>query len=163
MTSTVEVDIPLFIKVNPIDNTAIIVNKGGLKEGTAFSGDLVLTEFVSQGHKVALMDIHPDEEIVRYGEVIGYAQQLIPKGSWIRESLVIMPTPPELDSLPISTKVAEVEPLEGEYTFLGYRNSDGSVGTKNLLGITTSVQCVAGVLDFAVKKLKKSYCPPFRT
>lgn len=161
MTSTVEVDIPLFIKVNPIDNTAIIVNKGGLKEGTAFSGDLVLTEFVPQGHKVALMDIHPDEEIVRYGEVIGYAQQLIPKGSWIRESLVIMPTPPELDSLPISTKVAEVEPLEGEYTFLGYRNSDGSVGTKNLLGITTSVQCVAGVLDFAVKKIKEELLPSF--
>ena len=80
MTNTVEIDIPLFIKVNPVDNTAIIVNTGGLKEGTLFSCGLVLTEFVPQGHKVALKDIHPNEEIVRYGEVIGYAQQLIPKG-----------------------------------------------------------------------------------
>lgn len=161
MTNTVEIDIPLFIKVNPVDNTAIIVNTGGLKEGTLFSCGLVLTEFVPQGHKVALKDIHPNEEIVRYGEVIGYAQQLIPKGSWIREKLVIMPTPPELDSLPISTKVVDVEPFEREYTFLGYRNSDGSVGTKNLLGITTSVQCVAGVLDFAVKKIKQELLPSF--
>ena len=161
MTNTVEIEIPLFIKVNPVDNTAIIVNTGGLKEGTLFSCGLVLTEFVPQGHKVALKDIHPNEEIVRYGEVIGYAQQLIPKGSWIRETLVIMPTPPELDSLPISTKVVDVEPFEREYTFLGYRNSDGSVGTKNLLGITTSVQCVAGVLDFAVKKIKQELLPSF--
>lgn len=161
MTNTVEIDIPLFIKVNPVDNTAIIVNTGGLKEGTLFSCGLVLTEFVPQGHKVALKDIHPNEEIVRYGEVIGYARQLIPKGSWIRETLVIMPTPPELDSLPISTKVVGVEPFEREYTFLGYRNSDGSVGTKNLLGITTSVQCVAGVLDFAVKKIKQELLPSF--
>ena len=72
-----------------------------------------------------------------------------------------MPTPPELDSLPISTKVVDVEPFEREYTFLGYRNSDGSVGTKNILGITTSVQCVAGVLDFAVKKIKQELLPSF--
>src|SRR4051812_798472 len=124
MNNIVEIDIPLFIKVNPADNTAIIVNKGGLKEGTVFSCGLVLTEYVPQGHKVALADIRPDEEIIRYGELIGYAQRHIPKGSWIRETLLIMPTPPEMDSLPISTKVTEVEPLEGKYTFLGYRNSD---------------------------------------
>mgnify|MGYP006172818147 CR=1 FL=1 len=29
------------------------------------------------------------------------------------------------------------------------RNADGSVGTRNILAITTTVQCVAGVLDFA--------------
>lgn len=161
MTNTVNLEIPLFIKVSSADNTAIIVNTGGLKEGIAFSCGLVLTEFIPQGHKVALVDIHPEEEIIRYGEVIGYAKSFIKKGSWIKESLVIMPTPPELDSLPISTKVTEVDPLEKEYTFLGYRNSDGSVGTKNILGITTSVQCVAGVLDFAVKKIKEELLPSF--
>ena len=34
-------------------------------------------------------------------------------------------------------------PLEGS-TFDGYRNPDGSVGTRNILGISTSVNCVAG-------------------
>ena len=38
-------------------------------------------------------------------------------------------------------------PLEG-YTFQGFRNADGSVGTRNILGISTSVQCVAGVIDY---------------
>ena len=74
---------------------------------------------------------------------------------------MVMPTPPNLDSLPMSTNVAIVSPLDEEYTFLGYRNSDGSAGTKNILGISTSVQCVAGVLDFAVKKIKQELLPSF--
>lgn len=161
MTNQENHEIPLFIKVNPTDNTAIIVNTVGLKEGTEFSCGLILTEYVPQGHKVALSEIDVGEEILRYGEVIGYAKEYIKKGSWIRETKVTMPTPPELDALSISNRVTEVSPLEGKYTFLGYRNSDGSVGTKNILGISTSVQCVAGVLDFAVKKIKKEVLPSY--
>lgn len=161
MTNEIALEIPLYIKVNDADNTAIIVNTSGLKEGTEFSCGLTLTEFIPQGHKVALADIDSNEKILRYGEVIGYGKTTIPKGSWIRESLVIMPTPPELDALSISNKIQEVSPLEENYTFLGYRNSDGSAGTKNILGISTSVQCVAGVLDFAVKKIKQELLPSF--
>ena len=51
-------------------------------------------------------------------------------------------------------------PLEG-YTFQGYRNADGSVGTRNILAITTTVQCVAGVVDFAVQRIKAELLPRF--
>ncbi len=51
-------------------------------------------------------------------------------------------------------------PLEG-YTFEGYRNADGSVGTKNLLGITTSVHCVAGVVDYVVKIIERDLLPNY--
>nr|WGD64967.1 hypothetical protein P5652_21310 [Bacillus subtilis] len=39
---------PLYIKVHEIDNTAIIVNDGGLPKGTVFSCGLVLEEDVPQ-------------------------------------------------------------------------------------------------------------------
>lgn len=116
---------------------------------------------IPQGHKVALTDFNQDEAIVRYGEVIGYAIRPIQQGSWIDESLVKLPTPPKLDELPIANKVPETLPsLEG-YTFEGYRNEDGSVGTKNILGITTSVQCVRGVLEYAVKRIKEELLPKY--
>lgn len=51
-------------------------------------------------------------------------------------------------------------PLEG-LTFEGFRNPDGSVGTRNLLGITTTVQCVAGVLDVAVERIEKELLPKY--
>ncbi|MEK3646714.1 galactarate dehydratase [Aeribacillus sp. FSL K6-1121] len=152
---------PLYIQVHPDDNTAIIVNSGGLDEGTEFPCGLKLIERIPQGHKVALRDIYEGEEIVRYGEVIGYAKTTIKKGSWVKESLVLMPTPPKLTSLTFSNKVKEVLPLEEEFIFLGFRNEDGTVGTKNILGITTSVQCVAGVLNVAVKKIKEELLPLF--
>jgi galactarate dehydratase len=152
---------PLYIKVNPKDNVAIIVNSGGLPEGTVFPCGLQLREYIPQGHKVALTDLAQDEAIIRYGEVIGYALTPIKKGSWVEESFVKLPTPPQFDELSIATNVPEpLPPLEG-YTFEGYRNEDGSYGTRNILGITTSVQCVVGVLDYAVKRIKEELLPKY--
>ncbi|MDQ0875827.1 galactarate dehydratase [Paenibacillus sp. V4I3] len=152
---------PLYIKVHPNDNVAIIVNEGGLPKGTVFSCGLELTNHVPQGHKVALIDLNQGAAIIRYGEVIGHAVQTIVKGSWIDESLVQLPTPPRLEELSIASNVpALLPPLEG-YTFEGYRNANGSVGTKNILGITTSVQCVAGVMEYTVKKIKAELLPKY--
>ena len=150
-----------YIKVHDTDNVAIIVNDNGLKAGTRFPDGLELTEHIPQGHKVALVDIPAHGEIVRYGEVIGYAVRAIPQGSWIEESLVELPEAPPLNTLPLATRVPEpLPPLEG-YTFEGYRNADGSVGTKNLLGITTSVHCVAGVVDYVVKIIERDLLPKY--
>lgn len=152
---------PLYIKVHPDDNVAIIVNSGGLPVGARFSDGLTLVEAVPQGHKVALSDIPEGGIIMRYGEVIGYAEQDIAKGSWIDESKVVLPEAPPLDTLPLATRPApDYEPLTG-FTFEGYRNKDGSVGTKNLLGITTSVHCVAGVVDYVVKLIEERLLPKY--
>ena len=43
----------------------------------------------------------------------------------------------------------------------GYRNADGSVGTRNILAITQTVQCVAGVTDFAVQRIKAELLPKY--
>ncbi|WP_414164979.1 galactarate dehydratase [Superficieibacter sp. BNK-5] len=150
-----------YIKVHDTDNVAIIVNDNGLKAGTRFPNGLELIEHIPQGHKVALVDIPVHGEIIRYGEVIGYAVRDVAKGSWIDESTVELPKAPPLNTLPLATKVPEpLPPLEG-YTFEGYRNADGSVGTKNLLGITTSVHCVAGVVDYVVKLIERDLLPKY--
>ena len=80
---------------------------------------------------------HPNfgGEVRRYGEVVGIATQAIPRGAWVEESRVATPVAPALDALEMATRVpAPLPPLEG-YTFEGYRNPDGSVGTKNILAI----------------------------
>jgi galactarate dehydratase len=136
------------------DNVAIVVNDTGLPAGTLLPGGLVLRDQVPQGHKVALVDIAAELPVVRYGVPIGYALQNIPAGSWVHERLLKMPAARSLDNLPVATALsAPMAPLEG-YTFRGYRNPDGSVGTRNILAITTTVQCVAGVVDHAVRRIK---------
>jgi galactarate dehydratase len=143
------------------DNVAIVVNDGGLPAGTVFPDGLTLVETVPQGHKVALADIAQGANVLRYNVSIGRAVRDIPKGSWVSEQVLEMPPARELDNLPIATvKVPPLEPLEG-YTFQGYRNEDGTVGTRNLLGITTTVQCVSGVVEFAVKRIKAELLPRY--
>jgi galactarate dehydratase len=53
---------------------------------------------------------------------------------------------------------ADLSPLQG-CTFDGFVNADGSVGTRNLLAITTTVQCVAGVVDHAVRRIREQLLP----
>jgi galactarate dehydratase len=145
---------PLIIRMQARDNVAIVANNGGLPAGTVLPDGLVLRDQVPQGHKVALVDLPAKSAVLRYGIPIGYALKDIPAGSWVHERLLDMPTARELDNLPIATvKPEPLPPLEG-YTFEGYRNADGSVGTRNILAITTTVQCVSGVVEFAVQRIK---------
>ncbi|WP_265110751.1 UxaA family hydrolase [Halosolutus halophilus] len=46
-------------------------------------GDVELVESVAFGHKVAIDDLAPGDEIRKYGEVIGVATERIVQGEWV--------------------------------------------------------------------------------
>lgn len=152
---------PLYIKMHDDDNVAIVVNDGGLPAHTVFPCALELVDHVPQGHKVALTDLPEGSAIRRYNVTIGYTNADVKRGQWLNETLIRMPDARVLDNLPIATvSPTPLPPLEG-HTFMGYRNDDGSVGTRNILAITTTVQCVSGVVEHAVKRIKAELLPDF--
>ena len=152
---------PLTLRMQASDNVVIVVNDGGLEAGTVLADGLVLLDRVPQGHKLALADIAAQAPVLRYGVSIGLARQAIRAGSWVHERLLQMPDAMGLAGLPMATaKLAPLPPLDG-YTFEGYRNADGSVGTRNILAITQTVQCVAGVTDFALRRIKAELLPKY--
>ena len=152
---------PLYITMHAADNVAIVANDGGLPAGTIFADGLTLVDPVPQSHKVALHDLAEGEAVRRYNVIIGYALKALPRGSWVNEKVLRMPAAPELQGLPMATVQAPaMEPLTG-YTFEGFRNTDGSVGTRNILAITTTVQCVSGVVDVAVQRIKDELLPRY--
>ncbi|MDB5652748.1 MAG: garD [Tardiphaga sp.] len=152
---------PRYIKIDPNDNVAIVVSDFGLPAKTRFPCGLELRDFVPQGHKVALVDIAEGDPVRRYNEIIGTAIRPILAGEWIDESRIFMPEARALEHLELATAVPAAQPpLEG-YTFEGFRNPDGSVGTKNVLAISISVQCVAGTVEYAVKKIKAELLPKY--
>ncbi|MGH8034314.1 MAG: SAF domain-containing protein, partial [Lysobacterales bacterium] len=129
-----------YILMHEADNVAIVVNDGGLPAGSVFASGLTLRDKVPEGHKVALVDLPQGSAVRRYNVPIGYALKDIPAGSWVHERLLDMPDARGLENLPMATVRPELlPPLEG-YTFEGYRNPDGSVGSRNILAITTTVQ-----------------------
>ncbi|MES2126183.1 MAG: galactarate dehydratase [Pseudomonadota bacterium] len=152
---------PLTIRMHENDNVAIVANDGGLAAGTIFPDGLVLTEAVPQGHKVALAALAEGAAVLRYNVTIGYAARPIARGGWVSEAALRMPSARSLEGLPLATRAAPaLAPLEG-FTFEGYRNVDGSVGTRNILAITTTVQCVAGVVEHAVARIKAELLPRY--
>ncbi len=152
---------PLSIRMHAADNVAIVVNDGGLPAGATFEEGLTLREAVPQGHKVALVDLPAGCEVRRYNVVIGRTTRDVPAGSWVHERLLEMPQARALDGLPVATVRLQPQPALEGYTFEGYRNPDGSVGTRNLLAITQTVQCVAGVVDIAVRRIREELLPQY--
>jgi galactarate dehydratase len=150
------------IKINKCDNVAVVVSGSGMDAGEVLESEkITLNEFVPQGHKISLCDIPAGGNIIRYGVTIATARELIPAGSWVKEALVEIPSSPALDKLVYNKQeIKDMAPLKG-YTFEGFRNPDGSVGTRNVLGITTSVQCVAGVVNHVVRLLIEEELPNY--
>ncbi len=158
----------IVIKTSPNDNVAIVANPTGLRRGVIVLDGVVLEEDIPMGHKVALKSLNEGNEVIRYGQIIGYANRFIEKGSWVNEGNISMPQPPKLEDLvyrPVApdggNKLSIKQPLSRARgaVFKGYKNPDGSVGTKNVLGITTSVQCVAGITNFIENKIRKELLP----
>ena len=75
--------------------------------------------------------------------------------------MIDLPAAPPLDELPLATAVpAPLPPLTG-FTFEGYRNPDGSTGTRNILGLATTVQCVAPTVEYAVRRIRSEILPRY--
>ena len=153
--------VPRTIRMHDSDNVAIVANDGGLPAGTVFPDGLVLADGVPQGHKVALEDLAEGDPVRRYGVTIGFANAPIRRGAWVSESVLRMPPARSLADLPVGTRLAAPMPALEGYTFEGYRNADGSVGTRNVLAVTSTVQCVSGVVDHAVQRIKKELLPRY--
>lgn len=156
-----DMDEPRYLRAGARDNVAIVANSGGLRAGARFPCGLELAEDVPEGHKVALADIAPGAPVIRYGASIGAATVLIRAGCRVGAEQVALPRPPALGSLEApATPPPEAEPLEG-YFFEGYRNPDGTAGTRNVLAVTTTVQCVAAVVEHAVERIRKEILPRY--
>ncbi|MBX2873592.1 MAG: galactarate dehydratase [Saprospiraceae bacterium] len=149
------------LKVAPNDNVGIVTNLNGLKKGSKTEDGILLREDIPMGFKIALEHMEQGKEIIRYGEVIGLAKEPIDKGRLVHFGKMIIPEPPRLESIPLQDRrLSKPEPLKG-YFFDGYKNKDGSVGTRNILGISTSVQCVAGLAEHVANKIKAELLDQF--
>lgn len=145
---------PLFVKMKEEDNVAIAVDD--INAGQEIMPGVVARHEIPQAHKIALLDIEKGGPVIRYGVVLGYATEAIKKGDWINEYMLELPEPPDVDHMMFSTNLVTDLPQPPVTTWEGYVNPwGGPGGTRNILGISTTVQCVTGVLNVAVERMKR--------
>lgn len=151
----------LYVRINERDNVAIALID--LPAGTEIMPGVITKQDIPQAHKIALVDIPKDGEVYRYGVVLGTVKEDTPAGTWINEYSLNLPERPGLDNMAYATNLKPVEELPDppRKTWLGYRNAEGPAGTRNLLGIVTTVQCTAGVLKVAVQRMREELLPKY--
>ena len=149
----------VYIKMNEADNVSVAVTP--IKAGTEIMPGIITLDDIPQSHKIALKDFSPGEDVIRYGTVIGRAIAKIKTGSWINEHMLHIPQSPELDEMVFATNIVTDLPEPPTLTWAGYKNPNGYSGTKNILGINTTVQCVTGVLNVAVERMKRELLPKY--
>ncbi len=150
----------LCIKIHEKDNVAVAVRD--LPKGTVIMNGVELREDIPQAHKIALTDIPKGGEVLRYGVVLGTMNEDMSRGGWINEKNLVMAPAPDLDSMEFATNIIRDLPKPPVTTWEGYRNpTGGPAGTRNILAINTTVQCVAGVLNEAIGKMRSELLPRY--
>lgn len=151
----------LCIKINENDNVAVAIKD--IDKGQEIIKGVVAKDIIPQTHKVALEDIKKNDEIVRYGVTLGYAIDDIVKGQWINEEMLRLPISPSLNNLTFGRDTENILPQALVKKWLGYKNPNGGYGgTRNILGINTTVQCVTGVVNKAIEKMKRELLPKYK-
>ncbi len=150
----------LCIKIHERDNVAIAIHD--IAKGTEVLPGVITVEDIPQAHKIALVDRPKGSEVYRYGVLLGTTAVDIPQGGWINEKNLIMAPAPDLDSMRFGVNIRTDLPKPKRTTWMGYKNPNGGyAGTRNILGINTTVQCVAGVVNVAIKKIKAELLPKY--
>src|SRR5215210_1495684 len=144
---------PRVIRLNGEDNVVIaidLVNQGDPAHG------LTARERIHKGHKMAIEPIREAEPVRKLNQIIGFAKSHIAPGDWVHEHNV------GLHEFERDYRFAEdahddgLLPPELRATFEGYDRGNGRAGTRNYIGILTSVNCSASVARFAAAAVERS-------
>jgi altronate dehydratase len=105
-----------------------------------------LLQPIPRGHKVAVQPIAIGSCVIRYGQIIGVATDGIAPGSHVHVHNLGMGAHDQ--DYAFSTDLRPLPIVNEPRHFMGYHRADGSVGTRNYLGILTSVNCSGSVARF---------------
>ena len=141
---------PRVLRLDPADNIAVAVDR--LAAGQSAFG-ILATGNIARGHKMAIAPIREGEPVRKFGTVIGIAKAAIAPGEWVHEHNVAVTGMAAEHSFGTEGWQA---PVTAPATFEGYRRSSGRTGTRNYVGILTSVNCSASVARFAAAEIERS-------
>ena len=105
-----------------------------------------LLDPVPRGHKAAIARIEAGAPVLRYGQIIGAALEPISAGNHVHTHNLGMGE--HTRDYAFSSEASPLPPVDGEAWFDGYIRADGRVGTRNYLGVLTSVNCSGSVARF---------------
>lgn len=149
MTSTE----PRTLRLNAKDNLVVAVD--AVFEGAAAAG-VVAAARVPKGHKMATVRIAKGAPIVKFGQIIGFASTEIAPGAHIHTHNCAFAAFERDYAFAADARDEQVLPVSAQATFQGFRRANGRAGTRNYIGVVTSVNCSATVARFVAEAVNRS-------
>jgi altronate hydrolase len=131
----------LTIRLHASDN--VVVARKEIAAGRKIEEeDIICRAPIPFGHKVATGDIELGAPVRKFGQIIGFASRLIRAGEHVHTHNVALKDL-QLDYA-VGSEADSAPTDEGTHeTFDGIVREDGRVGTRNYLGVVSSVNCSA--------------------
>ena len=142
------------LRLHKRDNVAIAL--ADLADGAEVGAlGIRATGAVPRGHKLALGPIAAGETVRKYGQSIGVATKPIPVGEHVHTHNLAMAEFDRDHALGVDARPTEFIPAAERAVFQGFRRPDGRVGTRNYVGIVTSVNCSASAARSIAREAEK--------
>ena len=145
----------LTVRLNDADN--VVVARLAILSGTELPSEQVtLSEKVPAGHKIATQPIPQGQPVRRYGQIIGFASTDIQPGDHVHVHNVEMQDFERDYAIGSDAKPLVMRADAERDTFEGFVRERGGVGTRNYIGILSSVNCSASVCKFVQQTFPRS-------
>jgi altronate hydrolase len=143
---------PRSLKLNDADNVAVAIEV--FDAGRAVRG-VVAKQRIPKGHKMALVPVATGAPVRKFGQIIGFAKADIAPGEWVHEHNLAMGEFDRDYAYASEARTEAILPRDKQATFEGYRRANGKAGTRNYVGIMTSVNCSATVASIIAKEVER--------
>jgi arabinonate dehydratase len=145
---------PISIRLGGDDNVVLVTDDIEPGDYTEGGRPLRVDTAVPRGHKVATADIADGEPVRKYGQVIGFADGQITRGSHVHTHNVAYHTFAREADYGADAVPTQYVPEAERATFQGIRRPDGSAATRNYLGILTTVNCSATAAKLIAERMR---------
>ncbi|ROU00230.1 UxaA family hydrolase [Histidinibacterium lentulum] len=138
-----------WVRLGATDNVLIALR--ALEPGTVLTDGLSALEPIPAGHKVASQAIPKGACVFKYGQIIGTAFEDIPAGGHVHVHNLGMGD--HSRDYAFASDARALVPVDAPRRFEGYHRPSGRVGTRNYIGILTSVNCSGSVARFIAEEV----------
>jgi altronate hydrolase len=145
---------PLTVRLNPNDN--LVVARVDILPETPLPGEgVVVRDQVPAGHKIATRPIAQGEPVRKFNQIIGFASEPIDAGGHIHVHNCAMGDFERDYAIGQDVHETRFVPEAERPSFPGFLRADGSVGTRNFLGVLSTVNCSASVSKFVADQFPR--------
>jgi arabinonate dehydratase len=153
-SSTQRIDMLAF-RLHPDDN--VVVATTDISHGVIVHGeDVVCKETIPRAHKMATVVIKKGQAIRKYQQIIGFASCDIDAGEHVHVHNCEMGDFDRDYAFCEGAKAQSVLPPAQQRTFMGYQRANGKSGTRNYIGVLTSVNCSATAAKMIADTINQS-------